>query len=138
MKLVRINTHPSGRDLHVFGVAWLVFGLAGLWLLVWKDASTGVLGWWTAFGVGGPLAGWVCTAFMRRAYLVLAFVAYPVGFVVSHVILAIIFYLLITPTGLLLRLCRPGFFSKQADQAKETYWQTKGGRKDARRYFKQY
>jgi len=48
--------------------------------------------------------------------------AIAVGFFVSRIILAIIFYLLLTPIGLLSRLFGRDPLNQKIDKGRQTYW----------------
>ncbi len=121
MSLIRINRNPSGRQLAVFAVAWLVFlGLAGLASrLHGRPLAAGVL-WAAAAAV--PLAGAAWPVVLRYAYLGLSYATYPVGFVVSHAALLVVYYLVLTPLGLAMRLFRHDPLSRGFDPAAKSYW----------------
>jgi hypothetical protein len=65
-------------------------------------------------------------------------VNYPIGWVVTHVVMALIFYLVVTPVGVIMRLTgrdpmEPGF-----DRTAKTYWKPRSTEHDPARYFRQY
>jgi len=90
-----IDWHPSRQTLRQF--AWALVAASAL-----LAAAGGLRGACVpaAAGVGG--------LFLPRAllplYRLLALVSYPVGYLVSRLLLAAIFYLILTPTGLLMKL----------------------------------
>ena len=51
-----------------------------------------------------PVVGWLAPSFMRLVFLGMSYAAWPIGFVVSHVVLAMVYYLVMTPIGLVMRL----------------------------------
>lgn len=138
MKLIEINTNPSLRELKQFAFAWLVFFLLIAGLIHWKGASDPVA--WTValLAVFIPAIGCLSRSFLRLAYLGMAYLAYPIGFVLSHLILMVIYYLVMTPTGLLLRIIKRDFFPKKPDPKKDSYWMAKAETRKAEDYFKQY
>jgi len=138
MSLISINRHPGRRQLLQFGVAWLVFFLVLAALLAWKGLSPV---WWAsvlAAAVLVPIAGSWRPGFLRLIYLAMAYAAWPIGMVVSHVILVVIYYGILTPTGLLLRLAKPGFFPKKPDSKLNTYWLDCKKGSAVKDYFKPY
>ncbi len=120
MSLIRINKNPSGRQLAVFGAAWLVFlGAAGLAVRLRGGHGAGLL-WAAAAAV--PLAGAVWPRGLRHLYLGLSYATYPIGFVVSHVALLFMYTLVLTPVGLAMRLFRHDPLSRKFDREAGSYW----------------
>ena len=62
----------------------------------------------------------------------------PVGWVVSHVIFATTYFLVITPIGLLMRLFRYDPMSRRLLKDEKSYWNRHSTRKNSERYFNQY
>ena len=84
-----INTDPTRRQLDQFGFIWMAFFTAAgvmAWLRAGRPAAAAVL-WVAALGV--PALGWAWPRFMRLVFLGMSYAAWPVGFVVSHVVLAV-------------------------------------------------
>ena len=99
-----VKWRPDARELRRFAIAMLIgFGLLGL-LAAWraKGVGTGSIVLW---GIGVFLA---TAAFVPRvgrvAYLAVYLPTSIIGYVVSHVILALMFFFVITPLGVVLRL----------------------------------
>jgi multisubunit Na+/H+ antiporter MnhG subunit len=68
-----------------------------------------------AFGAVLPRAlKWVYIAWMS--------VAFVLGFVMAHVILTLLFFLMITPIGLIARVFGKDFLSLKLDRKAATYW----------------
>ena len=137
MSLIRIDSNPSRRQLNVFGLIWLVFfGIVGGIVL----ASGGTIGtavlWGLAAGV--PATGWVWPRFMRLVYVGMAYAAFPIGFVVSYLVLTLLYYLVITPTGLLMRLFGHDPMNRRFDPNAESYWSPREQREGLDGYFKQF
>ena len=65
-------------------------------------------------------------------------VALPIGFVLSHVIMAIIFYLVITPIGLVFRLMGRDVLGRRMDRQRRTFWHERGPQRSPASYFKLY
>jgi hypothetical protein len=62
----------------------------------------------------------------------------PIGWVISHVILAVIYYLVLTPIGLLLRAAGRDLLARRRDPTAESYWIDRGAKPEVERYFRQY
>lgn len=99
---------------------------------------------WTAFfavgalGVSGMLAMLASRAVATRLYRGWMFAALPIGWTFSHIILGAVFYLVITPIGLILRLLGYNPLMPQPDRAAPTYWLDHPQEKDPKRYFRQF
>ncbi len=61
----------------------------------------------------------------------------PVGWVVSHVVLGFIYYLVITPIGLLMRLLRRDRLQLSSGENATSYWVEHKTSDDPSRYFRQ-
>lgn len=136
MPLLRINKNPSGRQLGVFAAAWFV--VAGVIALRLRahghPTASGVA---AVAAVALPLAGAASRRVLRLAYLGLTYAAYPLGFVVSHVALALVYYLALTPIALTMRLLRYDPLARRFDPRAASYWKARGAPKSIDSYFKQ-
>jgi hypothetical protein len=136
MSLFRINRNPSRRQLLVFGLAWLAFvGLLGWRAWSRGSRSAAELAWILAVAV--PLAGLASPGFLRGVYVGLSYATYPIGFVVSRILLALVYYLALTPIGLIMRLFRHDPLSRRFDPTARSYWIRRDGAKPAESYFNQ-
>ena len=138
MSLIRIDHNPSRRQLAVFGAIWAVF-FGGLGVIVlgrsgWLPAA--VVVWVVAVIV--PAIGAGVPEFMRLVYLGMAYAAFPIGFVLSHLMLAAAYYLVMTPIGLLMRLFGHDPMRRRFDADAETYWVEREAKSDVDRYFRQF
>jgi ABC-type uncharacterized transport system permease subunit len=136
MSLVRIEKNPSGRQLLVFGLAWLAFfGFAGR--LFWRHGHHVPAGILLAAAALVPLAGAFGRAIPRLAYVGLSYATYPMGFVASYVVLALVYFLVVTPIGLVMRLLGRDPLSRTFDPRAQTYWIAKDEKRTVESYFKQ-
>ena len=136
MSLIRINKNPKGRQLVVFGLAWLVILAASGW--IWRgrghQCAAEVLG---ILSLAVPIAGVIYPPFLKGVYLGLSYATYPIGFVVSHVVLAVLYFLVLTPVGLTMRLFRHDPLAKKFDMNARTYWVTREKKGEPGSYFNQ-
>jgi hypothetical protein len=136
MSLIRIERNPSGRQLIVFGAAWLAFlGAAGLALRHRGRVSAAEALWLIAAAV--PLAGAVSRRAIRLAYVGLSYATYPLGFIVSHVVLALVYFLALTPIGLTMRLLGKDTLSRKFEPGTQSYWRPRDAKKPVENYFNQ-
>ncbi len=104
MSMIQINRNPTLRELRQFGFIWMGF-VAFFGAVAWFKFGNPSLarGLWIA-SIAVPLLGWAMPSFMRLVFVGMSYLAWPIGFVVSHVVLALVYYLVLTPIGLLMRL----------------------------------
>ena len=137
MSLIRINHRPSPRQLLVFALAWMLFaGLLGA--AQWAHDRPAAAGACWAAGVVVPLAGAAWREGLRRFYVGLCYATYPLGLAVSSLVLVLFYYVLLTPLGLILRLCRYDPLQRRFDRAAGSYWHRRPDRRDPAGYFRQH
>jgi hypothetical protein len=134
---VEIKWHPTVRELRQFGALYLpaaalVFGVGLVRAGSWRAAAV----------IGVAAAVVALTAIARpkaiRPLFVGAMVAaYPIGWVVSHLILAVIFYGVFTIAGLAMRIFGYDPLQRKRDGAAGSYWTPVPQRRDPQSYFRQ-
>lgn len=139
MAVIEVNRNPSHRELNQFGFIWLGFFLlvaVGLWLKLHSPVVSIAL---AAIAVVVPVVGWAVPSFMRVVYVGLSYLAWPIGFVVSHVLLGAVYYLLVTPIGLIMRAAGYDPMHRRFEAETRSYWiERDGGERDPRSYFRQF
>jgi hypothetical protein len=122
MALVQLRLDPSPRDLKWFGLILLLSfaALAGMAYLQFGSSRAASI----LLGVGGGLSLlYTAVPPLRRImYVSWMRLVYPVGWVVSQVILVFTFYLVLTPTGWLVRLFGADEIAKKPDPDADSYW----------------
>jgi len=136
--MIVINRNPSSQDLRQFGVLWLVFFTA-IGAMVWyrTDSEVVTVLIWVAALIIGVL-GFVFLNFMRLVYLGMICLAFPIGWVISHVVLATVYYVVLSPIALILRIARYDPLGKRPDGSRESYWVKLPEIEDSGRYFRQF
>ena len=137
MPVIEINRNPSRRDLRIFGALLLVFaGVVGA-LLHWRWHAPGAArAVWIA---GAVLVGlyFGVPPLRRPIYLGWIYVTFPIGFVLSHVILGLVYYGVFTPMGLIMRLVGHDPMRRKMDRAAKSYWVAHDPHRSMERYFRQ-
>src|SRR5687768_2525645 len=139
MALIRINRNPSIRELRQFAGIWfplfwvlvagVVYATSGSRAMAAGIAATGLaLG---GMGLNRP-------GFMRPIYLVWIYAAYPIGWVVSHLIMGAVFYLVVTPIGFAMRVAGYDPMRRRLQQTESTYWYKCEPIDSKGYYFRQY
>lgn len=137
MSLIRINRQPTRSQLRVFALAWaLAFGCFAF--SAWGEELPILASTLAAFAFGVPAVGLSWPAMLRFAYLGLTYLTFPLGWLFSHVILALIYYLVLTPTGWLLRLFRYDPLARRWDRDATSYWKARDESPTTESYFRQH
>ena len=136
--MLEIHRNPSPRDLRWFGLMmWPFFLFLGV-LLYFKAGSVGIA--W-ALWVGSTVftaAYYALPPLRRPAYVGWMTLVFPLGWILSHAILAVVYYLCVTPIGWALRLTGRLSLRQPADPGAGTYWVPKSRMESRDRYFRQF
>ena len=133
-----IPRDPPPSRLRQFAALWIVFfgGLA-VWQGLWHGRAAVGIGCAVLAVTIGPL-GLVRPTALRPIFVGWMVLAFPIGWVISHVILALVFYGLFTPLALVFRLIGRDALALRRSAAARSYWQPRPQVADPRRYFKQF
>jgi len=138
MALIQIDRSPSPTILRWFGL------LQGLALAIlggivhWRFQATLVAcGFWSVAAAFTVIYYAVPQA-RRWMYLGAMFATYPLGVVISYLLLGIVYFGLITPIGLLLRLFRYDPLHRRFDRQASSYWITRTEQRKPTSYFRQF
>jgi hypothetical protein len=139
MSIVQINTDPTRKQLNQFGFIWLGFlALFGVIAFFKLDAPTLAKVLWV-LAVVVPVIGWLVPSFMRLVFVGMSYLAWPIGFVVSHLVLALVYYLVFVPIGLLMRVFGYDPMKRGFDPEAATYWIARDPKSsEPKRYFRQF
>jgi hypothetical protein len=136
--MITINRNPSSRDLRWFGLLLLLFfGLLGAlarWRFGAPDTATAL---WQ-IGAVLCIVYYAVPPLRRWLFLGWMYAAFPIGWTISHVLLLVVFYLILTPVGLALRLGGHDPLERSFDREAATYWVPRSVKDDPARYFRQF
>ncbi|MBI5723973.1 MAG: hypothetical protein HZA50_08455 [Planctomycetes bacterium] len=137
--MIEIEKNVSAGKVRTFCGFWLPLMAAAVAAILFFRFGLAVAAW-GALGVGAALGltGLAVVAAGRAIYLGLMYLTWPIGWVVSHLMLAAVFFLIVTPIGLVLRLCRYDPMGRRLDRSAGSYWHARPPARDAASYFKQY
>jgi len=146
-KLVEINFNPSTKTLRQFGViAFVGFGilaaLAYYEKLVFSvglgEARLPIVATLAALGSIALLFSLVAPRANRILYVGLSLLAFPIGFVLSYVIMGTLFFLIIGPIAVVMRAFGKDPMHRAYDPNAPTYWSAARPPRDKESYFHQY
>ena len=137
-QLVAIEWRPDRKTLKRFALYWLAFfGLiaAPLALVAERREAFYVS---TLVGVAGWLCGAIRPTWLKWPFVVLSLITFPIGWVVSHVLLGIAFYGVLTPIGVWRRLRRVERMPRRGEPDKESYWEPRKQSRGLDGYLRQF
>ncbi len=133
-----VRFEPSTKTLRQFGgLCFVFFGGFGLWEVLGRGhvALGAGLG---GLAVAGGLLGLLRPDWLRWIFVFWTILAFPIGWTVSLVMLAVMYYGLFTPIALVFRLIGRDALQRTRKPATESYWTPKPTPTDSGRYFKQF
>jgi hypothetical protein len=125
------------RTLRQFGGFWfLFFGALASWQWFVRGHQALAL---VLIGVGAVIGslGLLRPEAMRPLFAGLVVLTFPIGWVVSHLLLAILLYGIFTPVAVFFRLIGRDALSVRPHGERETYWVRKPTASDVRSYLRQ-
>ncbi len=138
MAIIEINWQPSHRDLRVFAIVQLIVAGAGAWLLHRRlgwDLAAMVL---IALSLVLLVAGFVRPRILQPLFVAWMVAAFPIGWVMSHLLLAVVYFGIVTPIGFLLRLRGRDALQLKPDDNSTSYWNARPASPDSSQYFRQF
>jgi len=129
---------PTAKALRQFAAAWLVFFLAFGAHQYWVRKHTSVgLGLMILALAIGPL-GLTKPAAVRWLFVGWMVLAFPIGWLISALMLLVMFYGILTPVALFFRLRGRDLLQRKPAPEATTFWVPKETPQDVRSYFRQY
>jgi hypothetical protein len=129
---------PSRTTLRQFGVMGVVI-LGGL--AAWRIATHGPSPGSIALGVFGLVLGVIgvlAPQHLKPIFVGWTVLAFPIGWLVSQVVMALLYYGVLTPIGLALRATGRDALALKKSEGTASYWVPKPAPADVRSYFRQY
>lgn len=146
-RMIEIDFSPDDRTLRQFG--WialagfaLVAALAWYERLVFSFGLGGARPWVAGVAAGlGLLAACFSLAWPkgnRPIFVGLAVITYPIGFVVSHIIMGTLFFGLIAPLAIVFKMIGRDSMKRHLEPNSVTYWSDSRPNRTTEGYFKQF
>src|ERR1019366_10034712 len=138
MKWSDLPLKPTARMLRQFAAAWLIFFLAvGVYRYVARGQhQVGIGVGLMAIVVG--VTGLIRPAAVRWLFVGATVLAFPIGWVVSHIMLAVMYYGIITPLAVWFRIRGRDLLSRKPAPNRASFWAPKHTPDDMGAYFRQY
>jgi hypothetical protein len=138
MALIDRRRDPTLQDLRVFGLLLVTFSglLGGLGLYHTGSWTIPAVIWTAGVVISGVYYGVPAT--QTIIFQVWMSAVFPIGWIISHGLLVIVYYGVITPIGFALRLLSRDPLHQQRQPFASTYWVACSSTKDVKRYFQQF
>ena len=139
MSLIEIDWNPKSKQLQNFGkialaatfiisfLLYLLKGVAIQWVLII-----------CAFGIITFIISKISLKLTKMIYLGMILLTMPIGWVVSFILMAAFYYLLLTPLGLFFRLIGRDPLYRKFDPTAKSYWMSRRPPKGLEQYFHQF
>lgn len=139
MALIERKTDPTPHEVRWFAGLWLPLAAAIVAALVgWQTGSRAVPIAILAAGVGAGVVGLLAPKAGRAILIGWMYATYPIGWVVSHALLAVIYFGVMTPIGLVRRLVRRDPLELRLDRKRASYWVERRRVEDVEAYFRRF
>ena len=139
MALFELELRPEKHQLRSFGLFWLPGFCLLVALFAWLRYEQSQLALvLAAVALVSILVSLVQPRILQPLFVILMVATFPIGIVVSHLLIAAVYYLVITPIGLLLRLGRRDAMKRRFPAGEESYWVERETVEDQGRYFRQF
>ncbi len=145
--LIEIDLRPAERTLRQFGFIALV-GFGFVAAIAWYEVlifsfGLGAAREPVAYGLAGVaglslLFSLVYPKANLPIYVGITILTYPIGFVLSYVILGTLFYLIIAPIGLVMRAFGADPLERRILPDADSYWEDSPPARSRASYFKQF
>ena len=114
------NIKSGKKELRQFGVTIsVVLGLLGCWFL-WREKP-----WYLYFFIVSfafLFFGLLLPSFLKPLHKLWMTIGLVLGWIVTEVIMIILFYLVVTPIGLFMKMRGKDILNKKFDKNAESYW----------------
>ncbi|HWD92018.1 MAG TPA: hypothetical protein VG938_06680 [Verrucomicrobiae bacterium] len=137
MGLIVFQTKPTARVLRQFAGAWLVFFLALAANQTWRrgHVPAGIaLGIVALIGI----VGLIQPKSMRLLFIAASAAAFPIGWLVSQIMLLLMFYGVMTPVAFFWRLRGRDTLQLRAKPDQSSFWIDRQEEPKPERYLKQF
>ncbi len=114
------KSKPDKKELRKFAITiWAVLSIIG-GIILWQKKDIGFILW--TIGILILLPGLFWPKILEPIYKVWMTFALLLGFVMNHLILAMMFYVVITPIGIVKRMIKKDPLQISLNRAIESYW----------------
>jgi hypothetical protein len=138
MSLIAINWKPDKKVLAEFSDFGMFFlGMVAAPWAYFRGHPLLAAAFWV-LAVTGRLVGVWRPEWLKPVFVGLSLVAFPIGLIVSHLALVLLYYGVFTPVALVFRLIGRDPLSRTFDRQAESYWEPYNPDQGMERYLRQF
>ena len=130
------NIKSEKSDLRKFGITIGILLMIIAGILFWKEKESFQI--FLTIGAVLCVFSVVIPVILKPIYWMWMIFATILGWIMTRVILSILFYVIITPIGLISRLFGKQFLELKWNEKNSTYWNYRSDKLDKRSYEKQF
>ena len=116
MSPMNVDTKDARKFGKTFSAVFFVISMIALW------KGSGSWGWFLAAAAGFLVVGVAAPRLLGPLYWAWMKFAFALGWFNTRLFLGIVFYLIITPVGLVMRILRKDALRLKFDRAASSYW----------------
>ncbi|MDB4743143.1 SxtJ family membrane protein [Planctomicrobium sp.] len=137
MSLIKLKP-PTDKELRIFAVLQVLFFGLLLYLLRDQNSFSLVLKIIFAASVLTGVGGLFSPNFIRPIHRFWMLLVLPIGWVISHILMAVVYYCVVTPIGMWRRKRHGDPLKRQLDLTATTYWEERKSKPTKQSYFRQF
>ena len=139
MALVSLNLKPSEKQLRDFAdITLCMCNIIGLVLFWIERIPVSGLEYFCAGGVIVFVLSRISAVFIKPLYLGLIIITFPIGWVVSHIVMGIFYFVIVTSVAFVFRLMKRDILLLKRKANIKTYWMPFRKSRPVRDYFNQF
>ncbi len=135
--MLDLKLKATNKEARVFAICQLALAA----LIAWWLSNRGHGNWASVLlgfsGVVG-IVGLVRPGLIAPLYAAWMLAAFPIGWVMSYVVASVVYFLVITPIGLLSRIVGRDPMGRSFDSDSPSYWNKTTQTADPKQYFRQF
>jgi len=112
----------SRKSLRKFGLLIACVAIVIASLILWRGAIKNNSCYVYSFGLLFLLSSLLLPSILRPVYKIWMGIAFTLGYIMTRIILTILFYIVLTPISLVMRIFGKSFLSLKIDRKSESYW----------------
>jgi hypothetical protein len=139
--MIEINKNPSRNELIVFaGLLGLFLGVIGYFCHKAGNTDMAQTLWYAMVpvAVAGVILVFIAQPGVKYIYMGWMYAVFPIGWTVTHLVLALVYYLVLTPIGLAMKLFGYDPMQRTIDKSAPSYWTEHDPSGEPARYFRQF